>query len=92
MEATTIPATMGAAQHVDHFKSGVIDFTAGSLGKDHLIYMQFEWDSTWWHARFGFRVSKAFIIGVTFAFFLKNSVWLFSFLGSLFLLWFATVF
>lgn len=37
MEASTIPATMATTPNVDHFKSGVIDFTAGSLGKDHVI-------------------------------------------------------
>lgn len=37
MEASTIPTTVATTHNADHFKSGVIDFVAGSLGKDLLI-------------------------------------------------------
>lgn len=46
MEARTITATVATTPNVNHFKSGVIDFMAGSFGKDHSIYTYNLNDST----------------------------------------------
>lgn len=37
MESSTIPTSVTTSHNVDHFKSGMIDFVAGSLGKDLFI-------------------------------------------------------